>query len=130
MTDVLGQIEKLGKYYALGGASPDAVAEAEQALQLTFAPDYRDYTLAHGAISYRSHELTGICASSRLNVVAVTKQEREIDSSIPLTWYVLENIGIDGAIVWQSSTGKVYQTVPGRDPVQIGESLAEYIAGE
>ena len=40
---------------------------------------------------------------------------------------VLENAGIDGIIIWQDKTGKIYQTMPNGQKEYIADSLAEYL---
>ena len=35
---------------------------------------------------------------------------------------------IDGIVIWQSTTGEVYQTLPGHSGVKIADSLREYIS--
>lgn len=42
-------------------------------------------------------------------------------------YYVVEQANIDGIVIWQASDGKVYQTNPKLKPLQIAESLSEYI---
>ena len=46
---------------------------------------------------------------------------------VPDDWYVLENAGIDGIIIWQDKTGRIYQTMPNGQKEYIADSLAEYL---
>ena len=73
------------------------------------------------------HELTGICDKKRLDVVRNTREERELNPFVPDDWYVLENAGIDGIIIWQDKTGRIYQTMPNGQKEYIANSLAEYL---
>jgi hypothetical protein len=57
----------------------------------------------------------------------VTKQEWELNPNVPHTLYVVENTGVDGIIIWQSSSGEIYMTSPNLQPKQIAKSLNEYI---
>lgn len=73
-------------------------------------------------------ELTGIAKSAHRNVVNQTKQERELNSKIPNSMYVVENTGVDGIIIWQDTNGGIYQSSPNTEPKKVAESLSEYIS--
>ena len=72
--------------------------------------------------------LTGLSKSARLNVVDVTAAQREWTPEAS-SWYVVEETYIDGIVIWQSSEGAVYRTVPGVRARKIFDSLTEYIKG-
>ena len=127
MADFINILSSLPDFHALAGASEEQIAQAERALSLRFADDYRQYVRAFGAMSAAGHELTGICASRRLNVVDVTLSARAAQPAIPRDWYVLEEANIDGILVWQSGTGEVFQTQPGAEPVKLAASIREYL---
>jgi hypothetical protein len=113
--------------YTLSGASREQIEQAEEALKLGFADEYRDYLAKFGVVSFGGHEFTGICTSSRLNVVDVTISERINNPTVPMDFYVVEQANIDGIVVWQSSTGEIYQTMPNMQPIKLCNSLCEYI---
>lgn len=127
MADFINILSSLPDFHALAGASEEQIAQAERALSLRFAVDYRQYVRAFGAVSAAGHELTGICASRRLNVVDVTLSARAAQPAIPRDWYVLEEANIDGILVWQSGAGEVFQTQPGAEPVKLAVSIREYL---
>ena len=108
-------------------ASDDKISEAENALSLHFSAEYNRYVSEFGFAVFENHDLTGICMAKRLNVVDVTVFEREINPDVPDDWYVIEQLNIDGIVIWQSSTGEIYQTAPNCEPKKICDSLAEYI---
>ncbi len=110
--------------------SEDAICEAEDSLSLHFSEEYKKYVSELGFAVYDDHELTGICKAKRLNVVDVTKTEREITPDVPDDWYVIEQLNIEGIVIWQSSTGEIYQTAPNTKPKKICNSLSEYIETE
>ena len=56
--------------------------------------------------------------------------DRKKNVNIPLDLYVVEELQIDGIIIWQSEDGKVFQTVCNGKPEMINSSLADYIAQE
>lgn len=126
MADIVKLMQKQPDFYAMKGASEEEIRMAEQALELCFAADYRKYIAAYGVASFAGHELTGICKSKRLSVIDVTIEERD-NTLVPTDWYVLEQANIDGIVIWQDSTGAVYQTAPNAKAEKICGSLAEYI---
>ena len=112
----------------IGGKGCDmaAISDAEQQLGVRFAPDYRLYLQNFGLACFDGHELTGICKTSRLNVVDVTLDERK---RCPDTagWYVIEQTNVDGIVIWQAPSGEVYQTMPGVSACKICNTLTEYV---
>ena len=80
-----------------------------------------------GLACFDGHELTGLTNIPRLDVIAITKEQRSINQKISATWYVIEQANIDGIIIWQDKTGHVYQTSPSSLPIKIANSLLEYI---
>ena len=107
--------------------SEEQIASAEIALARRFADDYREYLAHMGIATANGHEFTGICNSKRLNVVDVTLSERSIHPDIPQDWYVLEEANIDGIVIWQSSTGEIFQTQPGRETIKLADSICDYL---
>ena len=76
--------------------------------------------------SFAGHEPTGVCKPRRLNVVTVTEDERQ-NTTVPESWYVLEQSNIDSIVIWQDSNSTVYQTSPNRNPKILCASLTEYL---
>lgn len=109
------------------GVTEEQIRAAEIELNLHFADDYIDYVRAFGTASYEGHELTGICSFESLNVVEVTQLERSHLNSIPASWYVIEQVHIDGIVIWQATSGEIYRTVNVGKPKLINNSLLEYI---
>ena len=127
MESIVRMLKNQPNFYSLQGASEEEVRQAEQALGLSFAEDYRAYVLEYGAASFAGHELTGVCLSHRLNVVNATLLERKC-SDVPGDWYVLEQTNIDGIVIWQTSDGSVFQTASGNNKREINGSLIEYVS--
>jgi len=108
-------------------ASAEQIKEAENALGLKFAKEYKEYLSDFGCASIYGHEFTGICKSSRLNVVDVTISERANNPDVPNDWYVIEQANIDGIVIWQNQKGEIFQTQPYCDSIKIANSIVEYI---
>lgn len=128
MENIIQIIRDLPNLLPLKAATDNEIADAELQLRLNFAKEYKEYLSTFGAILADGIELTGITKSLHRNVVAVTKQEWELNSNIPHTMYVIENTGIDSIIIWQDSTGAIFQASPNNPPKRIAASLAKYIA--
>lgn len=105
----------------------ETVNQAEKELQLSFASEYVEYVMAYGIAIFDGHELTGICDGKRLDVVRNTMEQRRLNSFVPMDWYVVECLDIDGIVVWQDKAGKVYQTAPNGTTNLMSESLVEYL---
>jgi len=127
MSDMVKKLQAKPNFYALDGVSGEQIEQAERALSLKFVDEYREYLAAFGVASACGHELTGICASPRLNVVDVTISERISNPTVPADWYVVEQANIDGIVIWQSCSGEVWQTMSNVPPVKLCESLCEYL---
>lgn len=121
-------IMKSKKYFVCErGATSVEIENAQRALGVTFAEDYRTYLQECGTVSYEGHELTGISKDLNLDVVTVTTGNRHKNPSINMPLYVIEETHIDGIVIWQAPDKKIYQTGIGTPPVKIAESLVEYL---
>lgn len=120
------KIEELDNFRHLSEVEKSKVDDAEKELLVKFAKDYKDVILNYGIISCNGHELTGICDSKRLNVVDVTKAERNYNFEAN-NLYVIEKTNVDNNVIWQSNNGTIYQTVGSSKPIKIYDSLIEYL---
>lgn len=127
MEELLKLIKDADYFYALTGADLSQVEEAEKNLGVCFADDYKAYVQAFGAATFDGHELTGICKSERLSVVASTERAREFFTQFPMDLYVIEEMQFDCIITVQDSEGIVYSYGPGDKATQIADSLQEYL---
>ena len=83
--------------------------------------------MKYGIITYDCHEITGLCNHKRLDVRNVTEYERQVNPDISKDLYVVEQLDIDGVVIWQSSTGEIYRSVPGSEIEKVNNSLEEYL---
>ena len=127
MTKIVDLINSLPDMLALSPATEVQITDAELQLRVRFAEEYKEYLAAFGAIMAEGIELTGIAKAEHRNVVSITKKERKLNPKAPNTLYVIENTCVDGIIMWQDTTGVVYQTMPNSAPKKIAVSLEEYI---
>lgn len=127
MKDIIQIISNLEDMRFIKPTSMEQIIEAEKELGVNFADDYTKYVEKYGAISAKGIELTGVTTCERLNIISVTKKERNINPNIPANMYVIENTAIDGLITLQDETGKVYTITPNETPKLNCDSLSEYI---
>ena len=109
------------------GAEASEIEAAEARLGVIFSEDFRQYLQAYALASANGHELTGLCKSDRLNVVKVTEAEREHCEGVDPSWYVIERIGVDGALAWQGPDGSIYRATSRSGGVKVCGSLMEYM---
>lgn len=127
MKDIIQTINNLENMRFIKPVSMEQIIEAEKELGVNFADDYIKYVKKYGVISAKGIELTGVTTCERLNVISVTKRERNINPNIPANMYVIENTAINGLIALQDETGKVYTITPNETPKLNCNSLSEYI---
>ena len=121
---VIRSLPKLG--YS-GPVSIEQINQAESALSLQFAEDYINYLLEFGSVDAEGIELTGISKAKYIDVVSVTIDERKLNPQVPKDFYVIEEAGIDGIVIWQDINENIYQTSPHKSPKKIANSLSDYL---
>jgi hypothetical protein len=120
-------IKLMPSYIGSKGRSEEEIKQAEKVLDIYFAKDYRKYLEEIGLACFDGHEFTGLTDTTRLNVMEVTKEYREQLGDEVSSWYVIEEVGMDGIIIWQTPDGIIYGTTPSSKTVKIADSLFEYI---
>lgn len=108
MSAIIEKIKKIDKLYHAKGCTTKQIMEAQKELGLTFPDEYVDIIKEYGTISFYGTEWTGLNVDEYLNVVSVTKQEKEMNNAFPADCFVLENQGIDGLIVIANEAGQVF----------------------
>ena len=130
MSKIIEAINSLENLLPLKSASVEDVENVEIELALPLAEEYKEYLLEFGAIMADDIELTGIAKSKNRDVVQVTKREWAANNKIKHNLYVVENLDIDGIIIWQDGSGKVYESSPNHGATKIADSLAEYLGSK
>ena len=103
------------------------IQKAEENLKVKFFEDYSCYVKNFGCMAIDGREFTGISKLPNYDVVTITTTQKQYNGNIPGDWYVVEQLNIDGIVIWQSSTGEIYQTAPNIKPQKICKTFAEYI---
>lgn len=127
MSKIIDVINGLENLLPLRSATTEAVENVERELALTLAEEYKEYLLKYGAIMADDVDLTGVAKSPNRDVVQVTRREWRANRKIPHDLYVVENVGIEGIIIWQDGSGKIYESSSGNSAKQIANNLAEYL---
>lgn len=127
MSKIIDVINGLENLLPLKPALIEDVENIEIELALPLAEEYKEYLLKYGAIIADDVELTGVAKSKNRDVVQVTQREWVANNKIKHNLYVVENVGIEGIIIWQDGSGKIYESSPNNGAKQIANSLAEYL---
>mgnify|MGYP000586900415 CR=1 FL=1 len=125
--NIVEVVNLLEDMISTGAASEKQIISAEQELGVLFADEYKEFLQQFGSVLADDIELVGIAKSKNRNVVDVTKREWEYNKNVPKNLYVVENIGIEGIVIWQDEKGLIYQTSLNKAPKVINKSLSEYI---
>lgn len=125
--DIIDAINSLEEMISTGGVSAEEILEAEKELGVAFSEEYKKALAEFGSVLAEEIELVGLAKSQNRNTVIVTKRERQSNSLVPEHLYVVENLGIEGVIIWQDEKGAIYQSSPNKEPEKVYASLSEYI---
>lgn len=128
MANIVDVMKSIPDYIGSNGRTEEEIRQAEEALGIGFAKDYRKYLEEIGLACFDGREFTGLTSTARLDVVSVTKEQREQFGKATLSWYVVEEANIYGIVIWQSSDGTVYEVASNSKAKKIASSLAEYIS--
>ena len=128
MDNIVDLIKSMPDYIGSNGRTEEEIRQAEIALGITFAKDYRKYLKELGLACFDGHEITGLTKTARLDVVSVTNEQRKQLGKVSLSWYVVEEANIYGIVIWQNSDGTVYEVAANTKAKKIASSLAEYIS--
>ena len=126
MNGIVEKIKKVDKLYHAKGCTTIQLKEAQRELGLEFPEEFIDYVKEYGAISFYGTEWTGLNVGGYLNVVEVTKRERELNSAFPTDCFVLENQAIDGLITAVNENGNVF-TIQYDKKTPLCDSISEYL---
>lgn len=126
MSQIIETLKNAQDFIGGTGRSDKEIESAEKKLGINFAPDYKAYLKEIGLACFAGHELTGLCQDPRLDVVHVTKDHWE-NNPEARSCYVIEEANIDGIVIWQDFSGKIYMTVENSKPKLIADSLSAYI---
>ena len=108
-------------------ASKEAIVAAEKALGVRFAKEYKAFLEEYGYACFEGHSLNGISDQVYLDVVAVTKEVREVLKDLDASLYVVEDLHGDFLYIVQNENGDVFEVGLNRKMNKIASSLVEYL---
>jgi hypothetical protein len=126
LSDLINQISSLRCFSKHKSVSEEQILSAENELGVRFAEDYRLCISEFGQFTVYGHEITGITDDKRLDVVNVTKEQRDYLKYLPDDMYVIDEAHIDGIIILQNTAGEIFVTKPNSTPQKIADSLYDY----
>ena len=127
MSNIISTLKRLPGMENTAPASNDTICDAEKKLNLKFADDYRKYLATFGTVCSDLIAVSGLGGKSFSDVVNLTTKCQSVNEQIPNNFYVIEDVGVDGLVIWQDASGVVYQSVPLREPEKIHDSLSDYL---
>jgi len=127
MSNIISVLKKLPGMEYLSPANEQDIKNAEANLNLKFADEYKEYLSSFGFVFSDIIAVSGICDDEDYEVVALTNKLRLINRHIPLDFYAIEDVGVDGLVIWQNQTGAIYQSVPHLEPVLIFNNLSDFL---
>lgn len=128
MGNIVKTLKKYDDLLSTGGASKEAVEEAEKELGLKFSSEYKKYLLEFGSVVVDGHELTGITTADRLNVVKATLKAKSKIKGIGNALYLVEDLNMDGILIWQDASGTIYESTADGMVSPTSDSLEEYMS--
>jgi hypothetical protein len=127
LSDLINKISSLRCFSKHNSVSEEQILSAENELGVRFAEDYRECLSEFGQFTVYGHEITGITNDKRLDVVSVTKEQRDYFKKLPDDMYVIDEAHIDGIIILQNTAGEIFVTKPNSTVQKIAESLVVYL---
>ena len=128
MKNTLREALRCKEEFTAGTSAPtESIIQAEQALGLSFAEEYKEYLTAFGNVSFLGHIFTGISQFSGINVVTVTNETRRYIPSIEKSMYVIEETHMDGIVIVQDASGQIFQIAPRTPPLKLFDTLENYV---
>lgn len=125
--DIVEYLRKRDDLIDNGAIDDTVIDNAEKKIGTAFADDYRSVISNFGQLSVGFHDFYGITQIKLFDVVLQTEAYRKKNPLIPNNMYVIEDAGIDRIMVLQDNTGLIYASQPGQSPVEIANSLMEYL---
>jgi len=128
MSGIVAKMNSYDDIIAGSGVDDKAISKAETELGIKFAEEYVEYLQHFGIAAVNGHELTGLGSSKRVDVLDVTLSKRGIMGDQMNDYYVIEELNIDGIIVWQSENGEIIVSTEDGNTQKAFSSLCEYIS--
>lgn len=101
--------------------------KAEEELGLLFSEDYVHFIGEMNHLWYKGDLFLGLHKKDNMGTVKATKDARQSWEGFPMNMYVISLLGIDGIMILQDSSGKIYEYFPQNKPHYIFNNLNTYL---
>ncbi len=101
--------------------------KAEYELGLLISDDYVHFIGEKKHLWYKGDLFLGLHKKDNLGSIKATKDARQSWEGFPMNMYVISLLGIDGIMILQDSSGKVYEYFPQNKPHYIFNNLNTYL---
>ena len=126
MNNIIVTIESFKRKMFTGSVSLELIANAENELGTSIAPEYKEVLKQYGSLCVKGEEFLGIDCDN-YDLVKATNEARKNDKNFPLDMYVIENTAIDGILIVQNCTGELFSYQPNGKLQHVAACLDEYL---
>lgn len=129
IVSVINELAEQEELFSIGEVEYSKIEAAQEALGVVFAKDFVEYVQKFGAIEIGFIELCGVTENKDDSVVERTQEMRSCYANFPKDCYMIEDIGMEGAVHVQFPDGKVYQYWDDDEEelMFVANSLGEYL---
>lgn len=127
MSIILDTISKIRHKNNVGKCSLESVKQAEEKLNLKFAEEYIDLITNFGTLVTDYLNLTSTIEDIEHDVVELTTKYRNYYNNFPKDMYVIFDVNVDGLVILQDATGKIYDIDETCELMNSYDSLNEFI---
>lgn len=122
--DIISKLDKYG-FRGIGECSDTDILQAEKELGISFPPEYRAFLKKYKSGVINGCEIMGVNTPKYIDTVFNTLFSRENDDNFPHDCFVLENIGVEGALTISDSSGQIFTYCAGNKQ-PLCNSLSEF----
>lgn len=126
MNNIIATIESFKRKMFTGSVSLELIANAENELGTSIAPEYKEILKQYGSLCVKGEEFLGIDCDN-YDLVKATNEARKNNKNFPLDMYVIENTAIDGILIVQNGTGELFSYQPNGKLQHVATCMDEYL---
>ena len=128
MSKILEVVNRIKHKDNLGNCSLEDIKAAEQALGLKFAGEYIELLTNFGTLTTDYLDISSTLKDPFYDVTHLTKDVRNRHKGLPNDLYVVYDVHIDGIVILQNASGKVFSIDETGSLMEAYDSLAAFIS--
>jgi len=128
MSKILDVVSKIKHKDNLGLCTLEEIKAAEQTLGLKFSDEYIELITIFGTLSTDYLDISSTLKDPFYDVVHLTNEVRNRYSGLPQDLYVIYDVHVDGVVILQNESGKVFAIDESSSLMEAYESLAAFIS--